>query len=205
MGRVELKIINRGVILVEQRGHERGSVIGRHVFECVLVQRGTAMHTHLTKGMVQVSYKCTQWPTTVAEALTGCPLSCLRLERVTGSIIETFLMSPPSVTAPRGSVGEVAKIRCRRRWSKLTMEAAGAPYMIWECPRPLYAPQRAMGATFSDFPILTLTAPTVPVQWWSGRAVGRGPEHHNDDCCDHSHAQSAQWAPIGHCHNSSWL
>ena len=76
--------------------------------------------------------------------------------------------------------------------------------MIWECPRPLYAPQRAMGTTFSDFPILTLTAPTVPVQWWSGRAVGRGPEHHNDDCCDHSHVQAAQWAPIGHCHNSSW-
>ena len=167
MGWVELKITNRGEILAKLRGHERWSVIGCHVFERVHVQRGTAMHVALTKGMVQVGYKCTQWPTTVAEALTGCPLSCLRLERVTGSIVETFLTPPPQPSRhhpPRGSVGEVAKIRCRRRWSKLTMEAAGAPYMIWECPRPLYAPQRAMGATFSDFPILTLTAPSVLVR-----------------------------------------
>ena len=57
MGWVELKITNRGEILAKLRGHERWSVIGCHVFERVHVQRGTAMHVALTKGMVQVGYK----------------------------------------------------------------------------------------------------------------------------------------------------
>ena len=58
LGWVELKIINRGVIIVEQRGHERGSVVGRHVFECVLVQRGTAMHNGFSVPKVRSIANC---------------------------------------------------------------------------------------------------------------------------------------------------
>ena len=65
MGQVELKTINRGVIVAEQRGHERGPVIGCRVFERCPVQRGTAMHNGFNgpKMYIMANYCCgsAQW------------------------------------------------------------------------------------------------------------------------------------------------
>ena len=65
MGQVELKIINRGVILAEQRGHERGPVIGSLVFERSPVQRGTAMQNsfngHKVYSMANYCCGSAQW------------------------------------------------------------------------------------------------------------------------------------------------
>ena len=65
MGQVELKTINRGVIVAEQRGHERGPVIGCRVFERSPVQRGTAMHNGFNgpKMYTMANYCCgsAQW------------------------------------------------------------------------------------------------------------------------------------------------
>ena len=118
----------------------------------------------------------------------------------TALVIEAILMPPHDLPARLrheryGREGQ--KFESWRKWSKLTMVAAEASYMIRECPETLEGPLHALG---TDFSAIRFWPPrqTSLVQT-CGNATGEHQERLYDQCCGHILPQATQWAPIGHC------